>query len=282
MVVPAIADAPSEPVQKSASELHSVSHHESGTLAGRIGVLSHGARPPHCTAFCLSPTLIATAGHCANIRARGMRTPESQYRFTIAQPALEPHNRVDGMARSTRILGTVSGGGAISYRTPIGASHDWAILRLHQPVCRAGGPKIAKPQSRETAAPSEPVALFTPRISTTPIGTMDLSVTSCRSMSANTKRTLNPDWKTDFAHPDRLLLHDCNAGPFASGAPLLRKTGAGEFEVVAMHIGIYVRSRVLMRNSKITRRVSSHPVARIAVRSDHFTRPVADLIAPKN
>lgn len=82
---------------------------------------------------------------------------------------------------------------------------------------------------------------------------------------------------SDFADASQLLFHHCDAGSIASGAVLVRLSKIGS-RVIAMHVGTYVRSRVLEENNVITRRLSSRPVANIAVKTAAFTRPVADII----
>ncbi len=245
-------------------------------LAGKIGFLRTKNGAPRCTAFCLSTTLIATAGHC--LRGGADKTHRHQSDL-IFERVLDHQSaaQISHTTQSSALAGLVSGGIAVSFSKPIEADRDWALLRLQKPVCPKGGLKMASDAATPPRASNSP-DLMTPRIIFTKhdiatLGTQPCQRTNIRSSSAAEKVNV------DFSAPNLLIFHDCDAGPISSGSPLLRKTEAG-FEVVAMHVGSYVRSRVLEYDRAIIQRVASKPVANIAVRVEEFTRPVKDLLRP--
>jgi protease YdgD len=80
------------------------------------------------------------------------------------------------------------------------------------------------------------------------------------------------DWATiarDFADPEQLVLHTCDTGGASSGSPLILETAAG-LAVVAINIGTYVQSKVLMENGQVTKRLKADTVANTAVNSSVF------------
>lgn len=245
-------------------------------LAGKVGLLRTKSGTPRCTAFCLSKTLVATAGHCLGDGDGTADTPRS-YRDLTYEP-LSP-----GSLRMTRertketsaVVGLVSGGGAVSMQGPIEADRDWAVLRLQKPACVRGGLKLASPTVDHDRSLVE-TNLLAASISIGAGRVTSLTAARCKSVSPHAT-WLADHIDRDFASPNRLLFHECDTGAFASGSPLLQSTETG-FEVIAMHVGSYVRSRVFLGDQASKKRLSMRPIANIAIRVDEFTRPVRDLL----
>jgi len=245
-------------------------------LSERIGVLRAKIGAPFCTAFCLAPTLIATAGHCLR-SGKDARQPDRSS-LTFERVSQDP--RATHSAETTHtspIAGLVSGGIPVSFRKPIEADRDWAVLRLQTPVCTHGGLKMASGRTSLRQA-STPKALVAPRIQFSKHRLATLRAKTCQRLNVRSNDD-SEQLSADFSAPNLLMFHDCDAGPIASGSPLLQKTDAG-FEVVALHVGSYVRSRFIEHNHGLVQRMASKPVANIAVRVEEFTRPVRDLLRP--
>lgn len=246
----------------------------SDALAGKIGLIRFQNARPHCTAFCLSKSLIATAGHC--IRGTSPEAHPHHQRLVFESSS---GNSTNGVApprtQSSAILGLVSGGGRVSFRAPIDADQDWALLRLQNPICVQGGIQVStpsEPSSRSVAQSN----LLVPRPIATGKTNVSYTIRPCKQKSPLNRKTAK-QIASDFSAPDQLLFHDCDPGPLASGTPILQQTAAGP-EIVAMHVGSYVRSRVVEKNSAIIERITSRSVANIAVRVDAFTRSVKDML----
>lgn len=274
----AILRAESEQMPKAQGE--DIAH----ALAGKLGVLSRPSQNPHCAAVCLSSSLIATPGHCV----RGTNpTPgkspgkgTATLKFTLTPPERKRDAFDVQQASSTFAKGVVLGGGTVSFRAPIEADRDWAILRLRQPICERGGLSFGDVQDIDAETGSR-TPLWVAQIQRqTKTHAAHFTVRKCKIRPANTNLQEQNQTKSDFAVPSRLLFHNCDAGAIASGSPLISFFESGP-QMVAMHVGTYVRSRVVKNDQAITQRLSSRPIAQIAVKASEFTRPVFDLVRAK-
>lgn len=241
---------------------------------GKIGVLRSKTGAPRCTAFCLSKKLIATAGHC--LRAQPVDTNSQHTSLIFEKSARTPRGgQISSDSNSSQISGLVSGGTRVSFRAPIEADRDWAILRLQKPICTRGGLKLVS-RSRSHNWSPQAGNLFAPQLVINKQGAAILATRTCNLHGLNrTKNAANV--RADFSSPNSLMFHNCDAGPIASGSPIVTETPYG-LEVIAMHVGTYVRSRVLEHKSTIVDRIASKPIANIAVPVAEFVRPVKDLL----
>lgn len=249
--------------------------HVKHELVGKIGVLRSRDGAPRCTAFCLSSNLIATASHCLRAHPGDTHTQHTSLAFQQSIHA-QTDQAQSGNTGTSKISGLVSGGAQVSFRKPIQADRDWAILRLKQPICTRGGITLASPIPSNRRQ-FHPVSLLAPRVVITSHGTATLTTRACKRQDLN-QQTIGSKVRTDFSEAKRLMFHNCDAGLIASGAPILIETLTG-LEVVAMHVGTYVRSRILSQDSATISRVASKPIANIAIPVEEFIRPVKDLLS---
>jgi protease YdgD len=78
----------------------------------------------------------------------------------------------------------------------------------------------------------------------------------------------------DFEDADRLVLHTCDTGGASSGSPLLIDGPNGP-TVVAINVGTYVQSRVLMQDGVVVHRYAADNVANTAVNALSFQASLA-------
>src|SRR4029453_18130614 len=91
-----------------------------------------------CTAFCVAPDVIATAGHCllgtAGDRPGGFADLMFARHFDVVRGQV----RISGQANGTATQHVMVGSTSLSIRPPIDATRDWALVRLARPACSKG------------------------------------------------------------------------------------------------------------------------------------------------
>ena len=231
-----------------------------------------------CTAFCVAPDLIATASHCLFGTAGSEKSSLTKFAFKVGAAAHSQSSRIAGASNAGAHENVRSGTENLSLAPPIDAANDWAVARLAQPICRAGGLTLSD-QSRdgmiEAAAAGK---LFQAAMH------RDLSSTRIFFGGPCAIKTELPDANAamiarDFAHPASIILHDCDTGPGSSGSPMLIEGQNGP-EVIGINVGTYVLSRVLNKTADNESSVHSEPIANTAVETARFKSAIDELAAP--
>ncbi|MGQ0674153.1 MAG: peptidoglycan-binding protein [Hyphomicrobium sp.] len=242
-------------------------------LESSIGILYETRTRTVCTAFCVGDDMIATASHCL-FRTSGEDAPKLSG-FTF-RPASKPAKAV------TKIAGVESGGGAenivagsmrLSIRPPIEATRDWALVRLAAPVCRGRALAVSARAPADIKQLAEAGRIYQvayhhdlPSWRLTLGGPCWMR----RGEVAVERQTIS----RDFADTRDLVLHSCDTGGASSGSPLLFDGPAGP-EVVAINVGTYIRSKVMMQNGDVVHRYKSDTIANTAVGSGAFAERLA-------
>src|SRR4029078_5560734 len=91
-----------------------------------------------CTAFCVAPDVIATAGHCLLGTAGERAARFADFWFARNFDVAREHARIAGHANGSAAQHVLVGSMSLSVRPPIDAARDWALVRLAQPVCSKG------------------------------------------------------------------------------------------------------------------------------------------------
>jgi V8-like Glu-specific endopeptidase len=242
-------------------------------LKEKIGLLFSQRSRLVCTAFCVAPNVVATAGHCL-YRTHGEHAPPlADFWFARNFEGKRHFERIAGSGRSAAAQHIMSGSMNLNVRPPIDASKDWALVRLSRPACDRGVLPVRALSMEAIIAEAAAGRIF--QVSyhrdfkpwrlaySGPCGV-------ARSFAA-------ADWAAiagDFADPTQLLLHTCDTGGASSGSPLLLETAAG-IAVVGVNVGTYVQSKVLMEEGRITKRLEAAEVANTAVNSNAFAGKLA-------
>lgn len=229
----------------------------------KMGLLFNLRARTVCTAFCVAPDIIATAGHCLH-RTAGESPPRlADFWFARNYEVLRDYTRLAGHANGTAAQYVMSGAMRLNVRPPIDATRDWALVRLAKAACSKGVlPVKAMPTEQvlneATAKRVFQVAYhrdFTP---------WRLAYSKPCAVERNFAEA---DWATiakDFADPGQLLLHTCDTGGASSGSPLLLETPTGP-EVIGINVGSYIQSKIVMQNGKVTKRLKADTVANTGV-----------------
>ncbi len=232
-------------------------------LRGSIGLLYNGKVRTVCSAFCVADAIVATASHCI-YKTKGQRPP-STTQFLFSRPGTRlPRSRIAGSRQRAAAQQILAGAIGISTKPPIDAALDWALVRLEQPVCRGHALRLKamKPKAIEAAASNGQIfqVAFHRDYGNWTLAYAD----TCRPANGE-KMISGKGAGHDFRNPADLILHACDTGGASSGSPLMI-AGPWGVEVVAVNVGTFVRSRVLSRGRKNSRRrVRSSAVANTAV-----------------
>jgi len=239
-----------------------------GNLQGKIGLLFNKRSRTVCTAFCVAPDTIATAGHCL-FRLAGERAPRTaDFWFARNYDTVRDYARIAGYDRGATAQHVMSGGTTLSLRPPIDATRDWALVRLSRAICSKGTLAVQPLSHEQIVAESAAKRLFQVAYHRDFTPWKLAFATPC----AAGRSFRGADWKTiveDFTEPDALILHTCDTGGASSGSPLLVDAGRGP-EVVGINVGTYVQSKVLTQDGQVTRRFKSEIVANTGVSATAF------------
>ena len=234
----------------------------------KIGLLFNLRSRTVCTAFCVAPNVVATAGHCLH-RTLGERAPQlADFWFARSYDTVRDYARIAGYGNGTAAQQVMSGSLSLNVRPPIDATKDWAMIRLSRPVCSKGVLPVRALPLEQIIGHADANRVFqiayhrdfTPwRLAySRPCGV-------AKSFEA-------ADWSTiaqDFSDPTQLLLHTCDTGGASSGSPLLLDTERGP-EVIGINVGTYVQSKVIMQDGKVTQRLKADTVANTGVSAAVF------------
>ena len=234
----------------------------------KIGLFFNLRRRTVCTAFCVAPDVIATAGHCllGTVGERPARFGD--FSFARNFDAVRDQVRIAGHANGTATQHVMVGSMTLSTRPPIDASRDWALVRLARPACSKGVLPlrvlpIEQILSEATAQHVFQIAYHRDYIPWKP----------AYSRPCGVAKSFGPvDWKQierDFADPEALLLHTCDTGGASSGSPILLDTPDGP-EVIGINVGTYQQSKVLMQDGEVKKRLKADTIANTGVASAAF------------
>lgn len=241
-------------------------------LKNKMGLLFNPRSQMVCTAFCVTPDTIATAGHCL-FRIAGENAPRiSDFYFARNYDAVQDYARIAGHDTGAADQHVISGAATLNMRPPIDATKDWALVRLERAICTLGALTV-RPMTTEqimAAADADQVFHVSYHRDFTP---WKLALAKPCKVSRTFEGT---EWKTiaeDFSDPGALLLHTCDTGGASSGSPLLIETDKGP-EVIGINVGTYVQSRVDLQDGEVVHRHKSETVANTAVNAITFADKV--------
>lgn len=240
----------------------------------KIGLLYNGKAQIVCTAFCVSPDVVATAAHCL-FRTADDRPPSlGDFVFARSRQQTERASRIAGYA--TRSIGQniVSGNMQIRVRPPIDAASDWALIRLSAPTCAASLP-IKVLDNEEIARAAQDNQIFQLSYHRD-YENWELAYSKPCEAAQSFGDVTHGMIARDFTNPQSLILHRCDTGGASSGSPLLLSAPGGPF-VVGINVGTYVLSRTLMRDSGAAQRLRQDVIANTAVNAAVFQPLVAAL-----
>ena len=237
-------------------------------LQEKLGLLVNLRSRTVCTAFCVAPDVVATAGHCLH-RTAGERPPRlADFWFARKYDTVRDYARIAGHASGAAAQHVMSGALSLSVRPPIDATRDWALVRLARPICSKGVLAMRALPVEQIMAEAAANRIF--QVSYHRDFTPWKLALSHPCPVARSFRSA--DWATiaqDFFEPAHLLLHTCDTGGASSGSPLLLETEHGPV-VIGINVGTYEQSKVLMQEGQVTKRLKADTVANTAVSAAAF------------
>lgn len=232
-------------------------------LQDKIGLLFNLRARSVCTAFCVAPDIIVTAGHCLH-RTGGEPPPRlADFAFSPNYEARKGATRLAGAATGHAAQFVLSGAATLNVRPPIEATKDWALIRLEQNACSKGVlPVRAVPteQVLQDAAQGRVFQVAYHR----DFQPWRLAYSKPCAVQRSFPPTEWPAIAQDFADPANLLLHTCDTGGASSGSPLLREGAEGP-EVIGISVGTYEESKVEIESGRVVKRSKSTIVANTGV-----------------
>jgi len=237
----------------------------------RIGLLVHRRTKSVCTAFCVAPDIVATAGHCvAGTLAQPAGDP-ADLRFRRDRPRV-PGIAIKGAEDGTLYNHIVTGAGQLNTRPPINAASDWVFLRLAQKACPSGGLPLSRRTSSQVAADAADGRIYNLAYHRD-LPHWKLAVARPCGFISRWKTGEREQLSRDFEHSEDLLLHTCDTEAASSGSPLI-VDGKNGPEVVGINVGTYVRSRVVTQDGQVIQHLDTQVIANTALLASPLVAPL--------
>jgi hypothetical protein len=255
-----------------------------GALEGKIGMLYEQSTQTLCTAFCVSKGIIATAAHCL-FQPKNNKLPDlNDVTFRLSYGKTYQTSGISGrhtpFTKNSIAVGTT----AFNNEPPLSAPKDWALAKLERPICRFGVLKVEKYPVQDLIDKAKDNKIFQVAYHWDWHHWQLAYSTPC-----NVARDFDQiKWrfiKQHFVNPHELVLHDCDTGGASSGSPLLLDTGSADGpSAIAINVGTYTRTRLLLREGRIIKRLTPDVIANTGVNGTAFgniieTLENADLLA---
>jgi len=236
-------------------------------LRGSIGLIYNERTRTVCSAFCVADDMIGTASHCV-YRTRGETVPPPE-EFYFSRPGTRhPIARFAGATSRSAAQHILAGTMGISTKPPIDAARDWALIKLQGPACRGQALGVMAITPDEVEREAKAGRLFQTAFHRD-FGRWSLAYSEPCMAGRRIDGVAGPVTERDFADPLNLVLHTCDTGGASSGSPLLIEA-AGGLQVVAINVGTFVQSRVMIEQGVVVRRTPAAPVANTAVSTVAF------------
>jgi protease YdgD len=250
------------PLQQSRRDLHDA-----------LGLLYDDHSRLVCTAFCVARDVVATAAHC--IHGTGDRPAPLLSSLTFRHTFTERRGlaRIAGAAGGGAAQHVMSGSMRLSVRPPIDATSDWALVRLDRPACTRSTLAIADYDAHEVAELAAAGRVYQVAFHRD-FADWRLAIGAPCTVSASFEGADRQTIERDFDDAGNLVLHGCDTGGASSGSPLLVDGPRGP-EVVAVNVGTYVLSKVLMNDGEIVKRFRSDTIANTALSANVLKRALA-------
>lgn len=240
-------------------------------LRERIGILTNTGTQSVCTAFCVAPDVVATAGHCVSGTTSQPAGDPAQLRFR-RDGAVGTGISIKGAHDGSFVRHVVTGAWRLNTRPPINASSDWAMLRLSKSACPALGLRLSSRSAAQVAADAANGRIYNIAYHRDLVHWKLAVSDPCSFVS--TQIAGEPDQlRRDFERADQLLLHTCDTEAASSGSPLLIDGENGP-EVVGINVGTYVRSRVVTHDGQIVQRLDQEVISNTALLASSLVAPL--------
>lgn len=233
------------------------------SLEGSIGLLYDQRTRTVCSAFCVGDDIVASAGHClyGTDHERAPKLASFTFRLPAKKQSIPTPiagTRAEGVAQYV-----ASGSIDLSTRPPIDASHDWALVRIANPVCRGNALPLSSASQTDLMKLAAKKRIYEVGFHRD-FGNWTLAL----GAPCLLRRSFDGvDWNSivkDFAEARNVLFHTCDTGGASSGSPLLIDGDNGP-EVIGINVGTYMQAQVLLQDDKVVHRYKANAVANTGV-----------------
>ncbi len=250
-------------------------------LEGKIGMLYEESTQTLCTAFCVAEGIVATASHCL-FQPKNHRLPDlSEVVFRLSYGTTQKTSGIAG--RSTPFVKNSIAVGTTAFKNepPLSAPMDWALVKLERPICTFGSLKVQPMKVPDIIAKAKEKKVFQVAYH------WDYEHWKLAySQPCRVSRDFDQiKWRfisQHFLNSSELILHSCDTGGASSGSPILLDTATVEDPgaapvAVGINVGTYTRTRILLRQGRIIKRLKPDIIANTAVNASAFNRVVGEL-----
>ena len=259
-------------------------------LEGKIGMLYEQSTQTLCTAFCVAEGIVATAAHCL-FQPKNNQLPDlGEVTFRLSYGTTQKTSGIAGrntpFVKNSIAVGTT----AFNNEPPLSAPKDWAVVKLERPICTFGSLKVQPMPVPEIVEKAQDKKVFQVAYHWDYKHWQLAYSQPCR-VSRDFDQIKWRFIRQHFLSSDELLLHTCDTGGASSGSPLLLDTSTDDEPgsapvAVAINVGTYTRTRILLRQGRIVKRLKPDIIANTGVNATAFNRVIealekADLIASR-
>jgi V8-like Glu-specific endopeptidase len=247
-------------------------------LEGKIGMLYEQSTQTLCTAFCVSKGVIATAAHCL-FQPKNNKLPNlNEVTFRLSYGKTYQTSGISGrhtpFAKNNIAVGTT----VFNNEPPLSAPKDWALVKLEKPICRFGFLKVEQRPVSELIEKSREKKIFQVAYHWD-YKHWQLAYSKPCQISRDFDQIKWRFIKQHFINFHELILHDCDTGGASSGSPILMDNGADGPIAVAINVGTYTRTRILLREGRIVKRLKPDIIANTGVNGTAFSPVIQSLEA---
>lgn len=250
-------------------------------LEGRIGMLYEQSTQTLCTAFCVSPGIVATASHCL-FQPKNNTLPDlNEVTFRLNYGGTQRLSKIAGnntpFVKNSIAVGTT----AYNNEPPLSAPKDWALVKLETPICKFGAIKVQSMPVQDLVEKSQESKIFQVAYHWDYVRWQLAYSQPCR-VSRDFDQIKWRFIRQHFLSAEDLVLHTCDTGGASSGSPILMDTSTptnpnSQPVAVAINVGTYTRTRIILRDGRIIRRLKPDIIANTAVNGPAFDRIIEQL-----
>ena len=192
-----------------------------------------------------------------------------QSRLVLRALRGRPSSRIQGASARAAEQFVVAGSRKLRVEPPIDATRDWALVRLESPICKGGVLKVETFGAKRLDAASARGELTHVSFHHDFANWRLAHAGRCKIEAGKTSPRRDR-LARDFSQPGALLLHACDTGGASSGSPLLVTKPGVQPKAIAINVGTYVQTRMLLEKGKVVRRFKSDAIANTAVSAAAF------------
>ncbi len=243
-------------------------------LEGKIGMLYEQSTQTLCTAFCVARDMIATAAHCL-FQPKNNRYPDlADVNFRLTYGKTFQTSGIFGRRTPFTKNYVAVGTTIFNNEPPLSAPRDWAVVKLERPICRFGALKVEALPVTELVKKSEENKVFQIAYHWDYKHWQLAYSTPCR-IERDYDQLKWQFIRQHFVDADKLLLHNCDTGGASSGSPLLiMPDPPGAPRAIAINVGTYTRTRLLMHNGLVTKKLDPDIIANTGVNGTAFSHVI--------